>query len=112
MYGFKFGDLSKVKSLTEVPMGAGPYVFVEYKDKVVTFKANPYWYKGEPKIKTIMFKETAAAEVATALNTGDADAGEMTGSRTRFEEVASYNSNGEITGDVITTSKVDNLGYG
>lgn len=36
----------------------------------------------------------------------------MTGSRTRFEEVASYNSNGEITGDVITTSKVDNLGYG
>jgi len=112
MYGFKFGDLSKVKSLTEVPMGAGPYIFVEYKDKVVTFKANPYWYKGEPKIKTIMFKETASAEVATALNTGDADAGEMTGSRTRFEEVASYNSNGEITGDVITTSKVDNLGYG
>ena len=36
----------------------------------------------------------------------------MTGSRTRFEEVASYNSNGEISGDVITTSKVDNLGYG
>jgi peptide/nickel transport system substrate-binding protein len=40
------------------------------------------------------------------------DAGELTGSRARFEEVASYNSNGEITGDKITTSKVDNLGYG
>ena len=111
-YGFDFGDLSKVQSLTEVPLGAGPYVFESYKDKVVTFKANPNWYKGEPKIKTIQFKETASAEVATALNTGDADAGEMTGSRTRFEEVASYNSNGEISGDVITTSKVDNLGYG
>ncbi len=36
----------------------------------------------------------------------------MTGSRSRFEEVASYNSNGEIIGDVITTNKVDNLGYG
>lgn len=111
-FGFDFGDLSKVKALTEVPMGAGPYIFVEYKDKVVTFKANPYWYKGEPKIKEIQFKETTSAEVATALSTGDADAGEMTGSRTRFEEVASFNSNGEITGDVITTSKVDNLGYG
>jgi len=111
-FGFDFGDLSKVQSLTEHPMGAGPYIFVEYKDKVVTFKANPYWYKGEPKIPEIQFKETSSAEVATALNTGDADAGEMTGSRTRFEEVASYNSNGEITGDVITTSKVDNLGYG
>ena len=36
----------------------------------------------------------------------------MTGSRARFDEVASYNTNGEITGDIITTSKVDNLGYG
>ena len=111
-FGFDFMDLSKVQALTEVPMGAGPYVFESYKDKVVTFKANPYWYKGEPKIKEIQFKETTSAEVATALSTGDADAGEMTGSRTRFEEVAGYNSNGEITGDVITTSKVDNLGYG
>jgi peptide/nickel transport system substrate-binding protein len=112
MYGFERGNLEQVKALTEVPRGAGPYEFVSYKDKVVTFKANPNYYKGEPKIKTIQFKETAAAEVATAVNTGDADAGEMTGSRTRFEEVANYNSNHEITGDVITTSKVDNLGYG
>ncbi len=112
LYGFEEGNLDKVKSLTEVPRGAGPYIFESYKDKVVTFTANQYWYKGEPKIKTILFKETASNEVATALSTGDADAGEMTGSRTRFEEVASLNSNGEITGDVITTSKVDNLGYG
>lgn len=112
LYGFEEGNLEKVKSLTEVPRGAGAYIFESYKDKVVTFTANPYYYKGEPKIKTVMFKETAAAEVATAVKTGDADAGEMTGSRTRFEEVASINSNGEITGDVITTSKVDNLGYG
>lgn len=112
MYGFERGNLDQVKSLTEVPRGAGPYIFESYKDKVVTFTANPNWYKGEPKIKTILFKETNAAEVATAVNTGDADAGEMTGSRTRFEEVANYNSNHEITGDVITTSKVDNLGYG
>ena len=112
LYGFEEGNLDKVKSLTEVPRGAGPYIFESYKDKVVTFTANPNWYKGEPKIKTIMFKETAAAEVATALKTGDADAGEMTGSRTRFEEVAEINGNGEITGPVITTSKVDNLGYG
>ncbi len=112
MYGFEFGNLDQVKSLTEVPRGAGPYIFESYKDKVVTFTANPNYYKGEPKIKTILFKETASAEVATAVSTADADAGEMTGSRTRFEEVAAINSNGEITGDVITTSKVDNLGYG
>ena len=112
LYGFERGNLEQVKALTEVPRGAGPYEFVSYKDKVVTFKANENYFLGKPKIPTVLFKETTSAEVATAVSTGDADCGEMTGSRTRFEEVANYNSNHEITGDVITTSKVDNLGYG
>jgi peptide/nickel transport system substrate-binding protein len=36
----------------------------------------------------------------------------MTYSGERYAEVKSYNSNGEMTGDVITSSMVDNLGYG
>jgi peptide/nickel transport system substrate-binding protein len=111
-FGFDFGDLSKQQSLTATPLGAGPYTFVKYENRVVYFAANPYFYRGCPKIAEIQFKETASAEVASAVQTGTVDAGELTGSRARFEEVASYNSNGEITGDVITTSKVDNLGYG
>ena len=111
-YGFDEGDLSIAKEKMEHPAGAGPYVFESYKDKVVTFKANENYYRGQPYIPTVLFKETLSSEVATALYTADADAGEMTGSRTRFEEVKNYNSNQEITGDIITTSKVDNLGYG
>ena len=111
-FGFDYGDLSKQESLTATPMGAGAYKFVKYDNRVVYFEANEFYYRGCPKIAEIQFKETIAAEVASAVQTGTADAGEMTGSRTRFEEVASYNANGEITGDVITTSKVDNLGYG
>src|SRR5690606_32537770 len=86
--------------------------FIKYDNKVVYFEANVNYYKGSPKIAEIQFKETVSAEVASAVQTGTVDAGEMTGSRARFEEVASYNGNGDITGDVITTSKVDNLGYG
>ncbi len=112
MFGFDFQDLSKQKSLIEQPMGAGAYKFVSYENKVITFEANEYYFKGEPKIKEIQFKETAAAEVATAVSAGEVDAGEMTGSKTRFAEVGDINGNGEINGDVITTSKVDNLGYG
>ncbi len=111
-FGFDFGDLSKQLSLTATPMGAGAYKFVKYENRTVYFEANENYYRGCPKIKEIQFKETASAEVASAVQTGTVDAGEMTGSRSRFDEVASYNSNGEITGDVITTSKVDNLGYG
>ena len=112
MFGFDFGDLSKQESLSATPMGAGAYKFVKYDNKVVYFEANEYYYKGCPKIAEVQFKETVSAEVPSAIQTGTVDAGDMTGSRTRFDEVASYNSNGEITGDVITTSKVDNLGYG
>ncbi|MGV8049700.1 MAG: ABC transporter substrate-binding protein [Anaerolineaceae bacterium] len=111
-FGFDFGDLSKQESLTATPMGAGPYKFVKFDNKIVYFEANEYYYRGCPKINEIQFKETVSAEVASAVQTGTVDMGEMTGSRSRFEEVASYNANGEITGDVITTSKVDNLGYG
>ena len=111
-FGFDFGDLSTQKSLIEHPLGAGPYKFVSYENKVITYEANEYYYKGEPKIKEIQFKETQSAEVATALSTGEVDAGELTGSKARFAEVGDINGNGEINGDVITTSKVDNLGYG
>jgi len=111
-FGFDFGDLSKQESLTATPMGGGAYKYVKYDNKVVYFEANENYYRGCPRIAEVQFKETVSAEVASGVQTGTVDGGEMTGSRARFDEVASYNSNAEITGDIITTSKVDNLGYG
>jgi peptide/nickel transport system substrate-binding protein len=112
MFGFPFGDLSKQESLTPTPLGAGPYVFVKYENKVVYFEANELYWGGAPLIKEIQFKETESAEVPSAVMTGTADVGEMTYSAERYAEVQSYNSNGEMTGDVITSSMVDNPGYG
>jgi peptide/nickel transport system substrate-binding protein len=112
MFGFDFGDLSKQQSLTATPMGAGAYKFVEYNNRVVFFEANENYYRGCPKIREIQFRETLSAEVVTALTSGVADAGEMSYNQTRFEEVMEANANGEMTGPVITSSLVDNLGYG
>jgi peptide/nickel transport system substrate-binding protein len=112
MFGFDFGDLSKQQSLTPTPLGAGPYKFVTYENKVVYFEANEYYYRGCPKIAEIQFRETESAEVPSAVQTGTADAGEMTYSAERYAEVQSYNANGEMTGDVITSIMVDNQGYG
>ena len=112
MFGFDFGDLSKQESLSATPMGAGPYKFVTYDNKVVYFEANELYYRGSPKIAEVQFKETVSAEVPSAVQTGTADAGEMIYSGERYAEVKSYNTNGEMTGDVITSSMVDNLGYG
>ena len=112
MFGFEYGDLSKQQSLTATPMGAGAYKFVEYTNRVVYFEANEFYYRGSPKIREIQFRETQSAEVVTALTSGVADAGEMSYNQTRFQEVMDANANGEMTGPVITTSLVDNLGYG
>ena len=48
-FGFDFGDLSKQESLTATPMGAGPYKFIKYDNKVVYFEANEYYYRGCPR---------------------------------------------------------------
>ena len=111
-FGHPFGDLSIAQSKTDAPMGAGPYKFVKYDNRVVYYEANEYYYKGAPKTKSMQFKETNAAEVASAVQTGTADGGEMTGSKTNFELLKSFNSNNEVTGDVVTTYSVANLGYG
>ena len=46
------------------------------------------------------------------MQTGTADGGEMTGSKANFEMLRSFNDNGEVTGNVVTTYSVANLGYG
>lgn len=112
MFGHPFGDLSIAQAKSAQPMGAGAYKFIKYENRVVYFEANEHYYKGAPKTKYIQFKETATAEVPTGVSSGVVDAGEMSGSKPNFATIASLNSNGEITGDKITTSKVDNLGYG
>ena len=111
-FGHPFGDLSIAQAKIAEPMGAGPYKFVSYENRVAYYEANEYYYLGAPVIKSFQYKETNAAEVASAVQTGAADGGEMTGSKSNFEMLQSFNSNNEVTGDVVTTYSVANLGYG
>lgn len=111
-FGHPFGDLSCLQGKTDKPMGAGPYVFDKYENRVVYYTANENYYLGAPEIKSFQYKETNSAEVASAVQTGTADGGEMNGTKSNFEMLKSFNSNGELDGDVVTTYSVANLGYG
>ena len=111
-FGHPYGDLSCMQDKLDKPMGAGPYKFVKYENRVVYYEANEYYFLGEPEIKNFQYKETNAAEVASAVQTGTADGGELNGTKANFEMLRSFNSNGETTGDVVTTYSVANLGYG
>ncbi len=113
-FGFPKGDLSIVREKTTQPMGAGAYKFVSYENGVVTFEANENYWKGEPKTKYLLFQETAASDKLSGV-ASDAATFDITDPNFNVqcvEDIKGYNSNGELTGDVITTFSVDNLGYG
>lgn len=111
-FGFPKGDLSIVQSKTTKPMGAGPYKFIKYENKVVYLEANEHYYKGEPKIKYLQLKETTDGEMIAGVATGVIDLANPSGSLAKMNEIKKNNSNGQLTGNVITSSLVDNLGYG
>jgi peptide/nickel transport system substrate-binding protein len=111
-FGFTRGDLSKVKEKTTTPLGAGPYKFVKYENKVIYYEANESYYLGAPKVKNLQFKEATDADKITGVLQGTIDMSDANGSKSNFDQIKGANSNGEVQGDKIFLSAVDNLGYG
>lgn len=112
-FGFTKGDLSSVKAKSTAPLGAGPYKYVSYENGTVTMEANENYFKGQPKIKYVLFKETSSADMLTGISTGTYDlTADASYNTSAAETIRGYNSNNETTGDVYTTISIDNLGYG
>ncbi len=111
-FGFDKGDLSGVKAKTSEPLGCGPYIFKSYENGVVTMEANPTYFLGEPKIKTILFKEGEDADYVPGIVTGTYDLAVPSISEETLNAITDANSNGELTGDTLTTILVDYRGYG
>ena len=111
-FGFPKGDLSSVRAKTTEPMGAGPYVFNKYENGVVSFTANDSYFLGAPKIKNLQFMETNDTDKLNGVITGTIDITDPSFSNDVVKAICEANSDGETTGDKITTSTVNNLGYG
>ena len=71
----KKGDLSQFKAMNMVGyVSNGAYVLKEYKEKTsATLEANPNFYLGEPKTKSLIFKVVATNAELQAVETGDVD---------------------------------------
>ncbi|MDR0324857.1 MAG: ABC transporter substrate-binding protein [Oscillospiraceae bacterium] len=110
-FGFVRGDLAKIRQ-NNVPMGAGPYKFIEYTNKVVYFEANELYHDGAPVTKHLQFKETLEPDKFNALISGVGDVTNPSYNRSLVEQILDANSNGQSSGDKIETSLVSNLGYG
>ena len=111
-FGFTKGDLSTVRAKTTQPMGAGKYKFIKFENGVINFEANESYYLGAPKTKYIQFREVQDVDKLNGVINGSIDATDPSFSVETAKNIADTNGNGDITGPVITTSKVNNLGYG
>lgn len=110
-FGFPKGDLSLIRSKTTHPMGAGPYVFEQYENGVITYHANELYYKGTPKTQYLLFQEGSDGDKLAGVVSGQFDVTDPSFSQSTVDSIKEYNG-GELTGSVITTDTVDNLGYG
>ena len=112
-YGFKKGDLSKVRSVTSNPLGAGAYTFNKYSDGVIYLDANPSYYQGEPAAKHVNMKETQEADKITGVQAGTIDISDPSYSLEAANQIATINGgNSDLDGSVITTRLMDFRGYG
>ena len=112
-YGFKKGDLSKVRSVTSTPLGAGAYTFNKYSDGVIYLDANPSYYQGEPAAKHVNMKETQEADKITGVQAGTIDISDPSYSLEAANQIATINGgNSDLDGSVITTRPMDFRGYG
>ena len=111
-FGFDKGDLSHVKSVTSSPVGSGPFTFESYSNGAVTLQKNAGYWKGEPKIDTVIWREMQDVDKIPGVVSGTIDITDPSYSKEAADQIKKANSNGEITGDVIQTDLVANLGYG
>lgn len=111
MFGFTKGDLTDVKSVTTQPRGGGPYKFISYAGGTVTLEANERYWKGQPKIKYIQFREGQEADKVSGVVAGTIDITDPAYSTETAKSISEANG-GQVSGNVISTRMVANLGYG
>lgn len=111
-FGFPKGDLTIVRDKTPVPIGFGPYTFVSWENNTVTLQANPNYYLGEPKIKNIVWRSMDDKDLIPALEAGTVDIISPSYNKQAVEQITQINNGEGVTGSVITTQSVANLGYG
>ena len=110
-FGFPKGDLSHVREVTTKPLGAGPYVFEDFQNGVVRLSSNPNYYKGQPKIRNLQFRQGQDADKLSGVVAGTLDVADPAYSLETADAIGKTNG-GMLTGDRITTVLTDNLGYG
>ncbi|MBA9085937.1 peptide/nickel transport system substrate-binding protein [Fontibacillus solani] len=86
--GYKQGNLDSVKALNSKPLGSGQYKLASYKaGQEIIFEVNDNYFKGAPKVKTVIFKTTTETTQMAMLQSGETDMNEITVTEDNVEEL-------------------------
>jgi len=110
-YGVSLNDadfIELLKTKNAAPLGAGPYVFEEYKDNVVYFTANDSYLMGSPKIEYMRIQEIASGSELDSALTDVVHFTDPSASTTTINDITA------AQGDYakLAYTLVDNDGYG
>lgn len=100
--------MAHLKTKNDKPVGAGPYVFEEYKDNVVTYGPNESFLLGSPRIHTFRYKEITLGAELDALKTDEVHYADPSASTVIINDITS----GEGDFAKLQYTLVDNDGYG
>ena len=112
MFGFEKGDLSHIRSVSDKPLGAGPYRFLGYEDGTVSFEANEYYWKGTPKTENVSFIERTDNEAVNMIAEGKADITEPNYTYDLLDTIHDINGSTETAGPVLMSVMYDMTAYG
>jgi peptide/nickel transport system substrate-binding protein len=110
-YGVSLNDTSFIellKSKNVAPLGAGPYVFEEYKDNVVYYTANDSYLLGSPKIEFMRIQEIASGSELDSAKTEVVHFTDPSASTTIINDITA----GQGDYAKLAYTLVDNDGYG
>ena len=105
-YGKDFtkGDLTKMKTLHNAPLGCGAYTYTSYDNNLVTLQANPKYFLGEPKTPYVKLQVVNEEDKVDLVVAGEVD---VTDPSASLEIIAQLE---EL--DTTEYTLVDNPGYG
>ncbi|MEN6420081.1 MAG: ABC transporter substrate-binding protein [Clostridiaceae bacterium] len=110
-YGVSMNDpafIELLKSKNSAPLGAGPYVFNEYKDNVVYYTANDNYLMGSPKIANFRIQVIESGSELDSALTGVVHFTDPSASTTVINDITA--AQGDYT--KLAYTLVDNDGYG
>ena len=109
-FGFPRGEYQIPEGVLERPLGAGPYVFVDYDGQTVRLQKNEGYYKKTSDIDYMLIRPYGN-NVLEEISNNELDIVVLKGNRTVYNTLRGINSNHKLLGDKIYAEEIYDLGY-